>query len=224
MNPSKLDRLTSLLLTAAAVVMAIILVHRELFSSSRSLPLASSQIRGVFDPEWRAMLHDGILVGDSVSPIKIIEFVDLECPVCRAVHQSVLREAKARYGSRLAIWYVHFPLSGHRFARLAAQASECAASRGRFAPFVDVAFAKQDSLGLKSWASYGHDAGINDTLEFVRCVGSVQLATRIDSGSALARRKGLTGTPTFFINGLRFDGAPAPDELFHIADSVLTAK
>jgi len=218
---SRVDRTLSGVLTIAAVAMVVLAVRREISPQSSGPP---ASVRGVFDPEWQSLMHEGVLVGNASAPIKIIEFVDFECPVCRVAHQSVMREAKKRYGDRMAVWYVHFPLANHRFARVAAQASECAEMEGYFGPFVDLAFAKQDSFGLKTWASYAHEVGITDTVKFSQCAATLPISSRIDSGSAHARRKAIAGTPTFFINGVRFDGAPGSDGLFQIGDSAIRRR
>lgn len=215
---SRVDRALSIVLTIAAVAMVGLALRREISPQAGGPP---AQIRGVLDPKWQSLLQYGVLVGSASAPIKIVEFVDFECPVCKTAHQSVMREAKQRYGDQMAVWYIHFPLPIHKFAKVVAQASECAEREGRFSSFIDLAFAKQDSFGLKTWASYAHEVGISDTVKFGACASTLPVSSRIDSGSAVARRKAVGGTPAFFINGVRFDGVPGSDELFQIGDSAI---
>jgi protein-disulfide isomerase len=220
---SKLEQGASWIVTAAAVVMAVAIGHREFFPN-RQPRVDQSSGPIVYDTGWTKMLSTGIQVGNADAPIKVVEFVDLECPVCRAVHQTTLHEVKQKYGARVSISYVHFPLQIHRFARIAAQAAECADRQHRFADFIDVAFAKQDSLGLKTWSSYGRDAGVPDTARFTRCISEQVVAARIESGTALARREKVRGTPTILVNGWRFPLVPSSDELTTVIDDLLAGR
>ncbi len=120
-------------------------------------------------------------------------------------------------------------MTGCRWVRLQAlfshptRAAECAGQQGRFSEFVDVVFEKQDSLGLKSWASYGQDAEVPNLSLYLRCVGSGSVFARIDSGIAVAERAGVRGTPTVFVNGWRI---PVPTErsLSSAIDSLLAGR
>ena len=112
----------------------------------------------------------------------------------------------------------------HRFARKAAQASECADRVGKFSEFVDDVFGKQDSLGLKSWGSFGRDLGLSDTISFITCINAAPTVARIVAGEALARSEQVQGTPTFILNGWRFSSVPTPEEFARVAESVLVGK
>jgi protein-disulfide isomerase len=210
-------------LTASAAILAITVVHREFFPAR---PTAAANASGpvTFDSTWRSLLVHAIPVGSGTAPVNLIEFVDFECPVCRGIHVTTMQTIQKRFGDRLTIWYVHFPIRGHRFARVAAQASECAAREKRFGAFVDVAFAKQDSLGLKSWNSYARDAGVTDTIAFGRCVAEARPADRIDSGYAAGMRIKISGTPTFILNGWRFPVPPSTEALSRAIDDVLAGR
>jgi hypothetical protein len=208
---AQFDRISSVVLTASAAILAITVVHREFFPAR---PTAAANASGpvTFDSTWRSLLVHAIPVGSGTAPVNLIEFV------------TTMQTIQKRFGDRLTIWYVHFPIRGHRFARVAAQASECAAREKRFGAFVDVAFAKQDSLGLKSWNSYARDAGVTDTIAFGRCVAEARPADRIDSGYAAGMRIKLSGTPTFILNGWRFPVPPSTEALSRAIDDVLAGR
>jgi protein-disulfide isomerase len=108
---------------------------------------------------------------------------------------------------------VHFPLSMHRFAKPAARALECAYTSGAAARFVDVAFAKQDSFGLKPWVGYAVEAGVRDTSAFSFCVKDTSRIKRIDEGRRLGEAMNLQGTPGIVINGWQFQGVPNDAQL-----------
>ena len=113
----------------------------------------------------------------------------------------------------IAVSYVQFPIPGHRFADSGAQAAECAGSEGRFAAFIDLVYAKQDSIGFKSWQHFAHDAGVADTSSFAECIAHKRFQSRIDVARAAAESATITGTPTVMINGWRFANPPSEQEL-----------
>jgi protein-disulfide isomerase len=170
------------------------------------------------------MLPYGHLDGNPHAPVKLIEFLDLECPACRAFHHDALHEARARFGDSVSITYVHYPLRIHRFAKDAARAAECAAISGMFARVVDAVFAKQDSLGLKGWGGYARDAGVPDSSALTTCMKVGTGFTKIDSGLALAGRKRILGTPTLFLNGWRFDRPPSAEMLSKTVTDLLAGR
>jgi len=216
---SRTDRILSWTVTIAAVLMAAAVVHREFFADS---PAAAGRARTIsFDKSWRNALPSAVQVGRADAPITLVEFVDFQCPVCRVEHQTVLHNAQAKYGDRLAIAYVHYPLPQHRFARASAQAAECAYQQGRFPQFVDAVFELQDSLGRKPWGSFGRVAGIADSARFADCTAAKVPSPRIDSGFALGQRMKISGTPTLIVNGWRFSAPPTDSELSGVVDALL---
>jgi protein-disulfide isomerase len=222
---SAVDRWASRLLSISALAIAIAIVRREWISAERLRGSDKRPLRMVeYDRSWRSMLAHAVSVGDTAAPIQLIEFVDLECPVCKVAHVGSIEPVRRRYGSRLSVSYVHFPIARHRFARISAQAAECAGDQGQFGDFLDAAFAKQDSFGLRPWNLYAKDAGITDTAAFARCLAAPQAKPRIDSGLALGRRKRVMGTPTFFVNGWQLSSTPSAEELSRIIDSITVQK
>jgi protein-disulfide isomerase len=200
------EGLSTGLIVVAAVAVAAANIHREFF---RQTPITAT---GSFAPptylkNWKTMLSAGTLIGDSAAPVKIIEFADLECPGCRLFHTRE-RQLPASMRSDVAVIFVHYPLSMHRFAIPAARAAECARSENKFSSLIDVLFDKQDSLGLKPWVAYAAEAGVRDTAAFGRCAGGTGNTRQIEAGQALGKTIGVDGTPTIIINGWRFTSPP----------------
>lgn len=210
----------SLVVVLSAVVMAGAVGRREILSRSSDESRSGAL---TYEADWREMSAYGVVMGDSTAPIQVVEFSDLECPACRAFHET-LDQVSGAYGSRVSATFIHFPLRRHRFATPAARAAECAAQEGRFSAFIDVIFENQDSLGLKSWGSYAVAAGIRDTASFRRCTMTTGFFARIDSGVALGRRIELRGTPTVFVNGWRFPSPPSPQVLSQVIDELLLGR
>src|SRR5262245_50946682 len=139
----KTERLASVLMAAAAVAVAVVLVHREFYAKPPA-PAGAGSLP-VYVDAWSQAANAGLLIGNENAPIKVVEFVDFECPFCARYHD-VLQSVLAAHANEVSVTLVHFPLAGHRFARPAAQAVECAHRQGRHLQMVDLLYKKQDSL------------------------------------------------------------------------------
>lgn len=213
-----------MVLTIAAVAVAAVLVHREFART----PVAQRSTQGAvlafqYVDQWQDLIAKGRLIGRATAPVKIIEFMDLECPACRVFHAS-LQVIRDKYEGDVAYIFVHMPLTMHRFAVPAARAVECAAAAGRFSAMVEAIYRKQDSLGLKTWVSYARDAQVSDTESFGRCANQSGVVSRAEDGVAAGRSIGLTGTPTIIVNGWRFSRPPSEAELVHAIDELMAGR
>jgi len=148
--------------------------------------------------------HDHIR-GPDQAPVTLVEYGDFECPYCGRA-EPVVRELLADYGDLRYVWR-HLPLTDvHPHAQLAAEAAEAAASQGKFWQMHDQLLAHQDALAAKDLIRYAGQLGL-DTERFTRDLrnhtGQAKIAADVDS----ADLSGVSGTPTFFINGKRHHGA-----------------
>lgn len=220
------ERLTSLALTLAAIVVAAAVARREF------LPPSAAQARAPVSPlpvklasdRWDEMIATRIRIGAPTAPVQIVEFVDFECPACRHYHETVWPQVLTRFGPRVSLVLVHFPLEIHRFARVAALAVECADQQRATERFVGLVFAKQDSIGLKSWSSFAHEALVPDVARFTRCVESSPSTRRIDAGVGLAGSLGIRATPTVVVNGWQLGRTPDVSELSRIVRELLSGR
>lgn len=221
MKEQRIERVATVMLAAAALILATLSARRQLSSPApRRRAPEDSTLR--YDARWKQFADSGILMGSLTAEVTLTEFADLECPFCARVQPSI-DSLLTRYGSRVNYVFVHLPLPSHRFAVPAARASECAAEQHRFREFVTVLFAGQDSLGLRPMSSYAVRAGLRDTARFSRCNALSGVPPRIAAGQHLAAAVSVLGTPTFFINGWRMDGATGP-ALAAVVDSVLAGQ
>lgn len=163
------------------------------------------------------------MVGPSNARVKVIAFTDLECPFC-ARFNDALHAARSVFPNDVAYVLIHSPLPIHRFAEAAARAVECADQPGKFVEMVDVVFDERDSLGLIPWPVLGQRAGIQDTSAFAKCISSTAPAEPIRSGVLLARKFGVTGTPTVILNGWRYGIPPSDTELVRAARDILGGR
>jgi protein-disulfide isomerase len=199
--------------------MAGAVVYREVVQGTRQVTGQGSSPTGRYYEEWKSLARSARYVGDSTGPVQLIEFTDLECPACKGFHENTLRALRAKLGARISIAIVHLPLVTHRFARQAAHAAECAADQESFESFINVAFAKQDSFGLKTWQSYAAEAGVPDLSRFESCTRRGVIPALVDSGLVAADRLGFHATPTVLVNGWRVP-SPSITELERVVAEV----
>jgi Na+/H+ antiporter NhaA/predicted DsbA family dithiol-disulfide isomerase len=149
--------------------------------------------------------------GPGKSPVTLLEYGDFECPYCGQA-EPVIRELLADYGDLRYVWR-HLPLTDvHPHAVLAAEGSEAAAQQGKFWEMHDQLLDHQGALTARDLVRYAADLGL-DTGRFIRDLragaGDPKIAADVDS----ADLSGVSGTPTFFINGRRHYGAYDVDTL-----------
>ena len=162
-------------------------------------------------------------MGDSLAPIQILEFADMQCPACRHSNNTVA-EAEVRYPGKIGRSFIHFPLPMHRFAAPAARALHCADAQGRFAAMHDSLFAQQDSFGITPWLTIANSAGVRDSLAFKSCMSEQAPAAEVVAGTALGEQFKVLATPTVVVNGWRFPSSPSPSMLNETIDALLGWK
>ncbi|HET9163355.1 MAG TPA: Na+/H+ antiporter NhaA [Solirubrobacterales bacterium] len=143
--------------------------------------------------------------GPAEAPVTVVEYGDLECPYCGRA-ESVIRELLADFGDVRYVWR-HLPLSDvHPHAELAAQASEAASAQGAFWEMHDQLLDHQADLRLPALEAYAEGLGL-DLDRFREDLRRNAYAARVERDVDSADGSGVTGTPTFFVNGRRHEGA-----------------
>lgn len=159
------------------------------------------------------LIRDGDpTLGPMNAPITIVEFGDFECPYCREAYP-VIRSLAAEFGDKLRIIYRHFPVPQiHDKAIAAAEASMCAEEQGKFWPYHDRLFQNQDQLDAASLKQYALRVGL-DIDEFNKCFDERKYQELVRRDMTDGKALGVRGTPTWFINGRREEGA-IPENVF----------
>ncbi len=143
--------------------------------------------------------------GPEDAPVTLVEYGDLECPYCGQA-EPVIRELLADFGELRYVWR-HLPLNDvHPHAQMAAEASEAAGLQGRFWEMHDLMLTHQDALTLRDILGYAEQLGL-DTERFREHVRKRKGAAHIAEDVESADLSGVSGTPTFFINGHRHQDA-----------------
>jgi protein-disulfide isomerase len=139
------------------------------------------------------------------APVTVVEYGDFECPYC-GIAEPVVRELLSEFGDVRYVWR-HLPLNDvHGYAQLAAEASEAASEQGAFWEMHDLLFENQAALEPSDLIADAERLGLDVdrfTDDLSRHAGAARVAEDVDS----ADLSGVTGTPTFFINGRRHFGA-----------------
>ena len=148
--------------------------------------------------------------GPDDAPVTLVEYGDYECPYCGMAYP-IVKALQRRMGKRLRFVYRNFPLKeSHPHAQHAAEAAEGAGAQGRFWPMHDVLFERQEALADDDLLRYAAELKLD----------VARLAAELEGGAHTRRvrddfrggvRSGVNGTPTFFVNGHRYDG-PWTDE------------
>jgi Na+/H+ antiporter NhaA len=150
--------------------------------------------------------------GSDDAPVTLVEYGDFECPNCGRA-EPVVRELLNEFGGDLRYVFRHLPLSDvHPRAQMAAEAAEAADDQGAFWEMHDVLFEHQDALEPKNLVAYAEQLGL-DVDRFTEQLRRHEYAGRIASDVDDADLSGVSGTPTFFVNGLRHQGAYDIDTL-----------
>lgn len=144
--------------------------------------------------------------GREDAPVTLVEYGDFECTYCGQA-EGVIRELLAEFGDDVRYVWRHLPLNDvHPNAQLAAEAAEAAAAQGSFWEMYDTLLAHQGDLRLDDVARYAKRLGL-DARRIVEELRHREHAPRVSRDVASADESGVSGTPTFFVNGRRHYGA-----------------
>jgi protein-disulfide isomerase len=147
---------------------------------------------------------DDAVRGSANAQVTIIEFSDYECPFCARAAPTV-EQILDTYGDQVKFIYRDFPLGFHANAQKAAEAAECAGEQGKYYEYHDKLFDTQ-ALDLVSLKQHAADLGL-DTTAFNSCLDNGDMASEVQKDFSDGQAAGVSGTPTFFINGKKLVGA-----------------
>ncbi len=154
--------------------------------------------------------------GPESAPVTLVEYGDFECPHCGRAFP-MLQELIHNMDGALRFVFRNFPLSqSHPHAQAAAEAAEAAAAQGKFWQMHKMLFEHQDALTDQNLHDYAEEIGL-DVPRFDREMSRRLYAGDVQQDFFSGVRSGVNGTPTFFINGLRYDG---PLELESLQEAI----
>ncbi len=142
--------------------------------------------------------------GPATAPVTLVEYGDYECPHCGRAYP-IVKHVQQRLDNRLRFVFRNFPLAeSHPHAEHAAEAAEAAAAQGHFWEMHDALFENQRALGDEHLVRYAAAHGL-DRERFTGDMSEHTYAPRVREDFMSGVRSGVNGTPTFFINGVRYD-------------------
>jgi len=172
--------------------------------------------------------NEGVVVQENIkgnvdAVVTLVEYSDFQCPACASFMPAV-DEVMEQYGESIRFQYMHFPLPIHSYAQQAAVAAEAAGQQGQFFPYHDLLFANQQAWASASapnalFIQYAEQLEL-DIPQFRRHMNSSVLRDKVRTEMNTGRELGITGTPTFFLNGERMQIATFQDFVEQIAAAV----
>lgn len=147
-------------------------------------------------------------LGNKDAPVTIIAFEDFECPFCERFSQQTLPLIIDKFvkTGRVRLVWKDFPLSIHSRAQEAHEAARCAWEQDKFWEYHDAIYSNQNNLGINDLKSYAKNLGLNES-QFFSCLDSGKYAALIREKVSEGNAVGVSGTPSFLINGRLVVGA-----------------
>jgi len=201
-------------ITAAIIIGGVFLMSKS-SSPSGPTPLVDSKL---------LIRENSHQTGSGSEKVTIVEFGDYQCPAC-AAGNPIVKQIIRDYEGKVNLVYRHFPLPQHKNAVISTQAVEAAGEQGKFWEMHDKIYENQkdweeSDKTLDIFAGYAKDLGL-DVNKFKEDVSSNKYTERINQDRSDANVVGINVTPTFFINGERIEGVPAPSVFKQKIDSAL---
>jgi protein-disulfide isomerase len=144
--------------------------------------------------------------GPAKAPVTLVEYGDYECPHCGHAYP-IVEELRRRFAKQMRFVFRNFPLSDmHPHAESAAEAAEAAGDQNRFWEMHHALFTHQNALDKSHLLKYAGELRI-DAERFAEALAAQTFRQRVRDDFMSGARSGVNGTPTFFVNGARYDGS-----------------
>jgi protein-disulfide isomerase len=167
-------------------------------------------------------IGQSIVKGPKDAPITIIEFSEFQCPFCKRGAKTV-EEVFKEYPGKVKHVFKHFPLPFHPHATSASMASIAAGKQGKFWEMHDLLFDNQSDLGEETYLKLARELNL-DIEKFKLDMKDPAAEKLIEEEKALGQKLGVRGTPGYFINGVRLNGAQPLPEFKKIIDRWLAKQ
>ncbi|MBI4010206.1 MAG: DsbA family protein [Candidatus Aenigmarchaeota archaeon] len=191
-------------------------------SQDSSLPQQPSKVQ--------VSIEDEPSLGKKDAKVVIVEFNDFQCPFCKRHNDQTYPQIKKEYIDTGKVLLVHksFPLPFHTEADEADEAAACAFEQGKYWEMHDIIFAKQNDWAGNSkpfdlFKQYATQIPGLDANKFNSCVDSAKYRNEVQGDIQEGGTAGVSGTPTFFVNGLEVVGAQPYSVFQQVIDAELAA-
>jgi Na+/H+ antiporter NhaA len=210
LDEAKLGALGSVVL-APALAWTVLQIVKRLPANVRARQLAGTA-EDILDLSQDVDPERDHIRGSEDAPVTLVEYGDFECPYCGRA-EAVIRELLSSFDDDVRYVWRHLPLNDvHPNAQLAAEASEAAAAQGHFWEMHDTLLQHQGDLRPSHIATYAQEIGL-DSQRLLSELHRREYTSRVSEDVTSADESGVSGTPTFFINGRRHYGTYDIDTL-----------
>ena len=165
--------------------------------------------------------------GPENAPVMLVEYSDLECPVCARMQEELERDIVPKYGDKLRVVFKEYPLVAiHDWALTAAIAAQCTyqIDPSKYVDFRSAVYKNQASINGEHARDLllhaGAEAGV-DNMKLAACIDSKDSLPRVEANIREADALGVAQTPTMFINGRILVGAPPSADVYKVIDEAL---
>jgi protein-disulfide isomerase len=172
-------------------------------------------------------LEDQPTQGPANAPVTLVEYSDLQCPVCARLQEELETDIIPKYGDKLRVVFKEFPLvTIHDWTLTGAIASQCTyqIDPSKYVAFRSAVFKNQESLSAEHARDmllhFGAEAGI-DNLKLAACIDSRDSLSRVEANMHEGEALGITQTPTTFINGRVLVGGPPSTDIYKLIDEAM---
>jgi len=172
-------------------------------------------------------LKDQPAQGPAGAPVTLVEYTDLECPICAKFHDQLETEIIPKYGDKLRVVFKEFPLvTIHDWAFSGAIAAQCAyqIDPSKYVAFRSAVYKNQESMNADHARDmllhFGAEAGI-DNMKLAACIDAKETVARVEANMREGETLGIAQTPTSYINGRIFIGAAPTAELYKLIDEAM---
>lgn len=190
------------------VLLAISILANVVLITKQRYPDFANKIQIAILPAPKVEPGDHVR-GNPKAKYTIIEYADFQCPYCTRFHEAMntlMKETDVRWV------YRHYPIKSHPLAHKAAEASECAGEQGKFWEYADALFALKGKMTDEMLFHVARELGL-DGIAFGACLSTGKQAGTVAAQRQDGENKKITGTPTFYLNGKRFNGFVPLEEL-----------
>lgn len=154
--------------------------------------------------------------GSSNAPIELVEYGDYQCPYCGQAYY-VVKKIQKELGDKLKFVFRNFPLTNiHRYAASAAIASEVAGGMKKFWEMHDMLFENQEHLDDSHLLQYADELDL-DVEKFESDFSNPKYTSKVEGDLESGLRSGVNGTPSFFINGEKYEGEMTAEAILAFA-------
>lgn len=165
--------------------------------------------------------------GPASAPVTVVEFSDLQCPMCARVHDFLEKELLPKYGDKVRVVYKEFPLASiHDWSLTGSIANQCAYQMNptSYVPYRSLIFKNQSGFNAANardlLLDYGEQVGL-DRLRLAACIDSKASLPRVEENFREGQALGVSRTPTSFVNGTMVAGLESAEAFYKVVDEAL---